>query len=211
MHLVGVDGEVLAQHRQGAGGAGLLQVGVAALEEIHVGEHRQARRAAELVAHRDLIGPEVRADHPARGTGLLHLGDHRRVTLGDGRLQRVGEAAHRAGIARARGHLGQRQLRAACGDFFGLAGQDGLQDVAHRRWRARARQARILARRGRRGRRAAPQGNAWPLRPRPVPGWCARSRTGPGARHRCRWPHARAPARWRCPSPRRPRTGPRRR
>ena len=48
-HLVGVEGEVLAQHRQGNGRARRAQVAVPALEIGLVGEHRQASGAALLV------------------------------------------------------------------------------------------------------------------------------------------------------------------
>jgi hypothetical protein len=43
--LIGIDHEILAQHRQGAGGAGRLQIFRAALEILAVGQHRQAGRA----------------------------------------------------------------------------------------------------------------------------------------------------------------------
>ena len=54
-------GEVLAQHRQAAGGAGDLQVGHRAAEELDVGEHAEARRPAALVLARQhgRIEPDV--------------------------------------------------------------------------------------------------------------------------------------------------------
>ena len=45
-HLVGVDDEVLAQHRQRAGRTRLLEKGRCALEELGVGQHAQAARHA---------------------------------------------------------------------------------------------------------------------------------------------------------------------
>ncbi len=132
VHLVGVDDEILAQHRQRAGFAGLLQIGVGALEEVHVGQHRQAAGATELVADGDVGRAEIRADHALGGAGLLHLGDHRRVAIGHRRLQRAHEATHRRGAGHGGLQLLERALGAALGHFFGLAGQDRLQDVAHR-------------------------------------------------------------------------------
>jgi hypothetical protein len=76
--LVGVDDEVLAQHRQVAGGAGFLQVFGRALEEAPVGEHREAGGAGARIASGDVGGAEVGAQQALAGAGLLDLGDHRR-------------------------------------------------------------------------------------------------------------------------------------
>ncbi len=40
INLVGVDGEILAQHRQGTGIAGGDQIIIGALKKIHIGQHR---------------------------------------------------------------------------------------------------------------------------------------------------------------------------
>ena len=80
-HLVFIDHEVLAQHRQRAGRARLLQVLGRALEELHVGQHRQAGRAMLRIARRDLGRHEALAQHALAGAGLLDLGDHGRLAL----------------------------------------------------------------------------------------------------------------------------------
>src|SRR5690606_20627740 len=126
-HLVGIHGEVLAQHRQRAGRARLPQEGVAALEEIHVGEHRQAGRAARLVAACDRGRIEVRADHALRRTRLLRFGDHRRRPLRDRAFDRGREATRRRLVGGARFELAQGQACAALGHFRDLARQDPLQ------------------------------------------------------------------------------------
>ena len=59
--LIRVDGEILAQHRQRAGGAGLLQMFIGTLEKIAVGEHRQAGGAMALVALGDFGGVKIGA------------------------------------------------------------------------------------------------------------------------------------------------------
>ena len=57
---VRINHEVLAQHRQVAGGSGLLQVVGTALEELGVGEHAQAGGTVARVAGGDLGGDEDR-------------------------------------------------------------------------------------------------------------------------------------------------------
>ena len=104
-HLVLIDHEVLAQHRQLAGRTGLLQVGDRALEEALVGQHTQAGRAVARVAVGDLGGAEVRAQDALAGAGLLDLGDHAGAAGGDG-------AAQEASKKPAAGHGGSRPLRA---------------------------------------------------------------------------------------------------
>ena len=94
--LVHVDHEVLAQHRNLAGGARLLQVVHRALEEMHVGQHRQARRAMARVALGDVRRLEVRAQHAFRRRRLLHFGDHAGVARRDVLAQARFEAAQAA-------------------------------------------------------------------------------------------------------------------
>src|SRR5690606_35096690 len=134
VHLVRIDHEVLAQHRQRAGRARLLKVNIGALEIVHVGQHREAGRTAGFVAARDRGRVEVGADHALRGAGLLHLGDHRGVPGGDLRFDGVGEAAHRRRIGQARGQLRARHACAALGHLLHLAREDAGQHVV--RWQA---------------------------------------------------------------------------
>ena len=75
--LVGLEHEVLAQHRQLRRGAGLDQVVRRALEARAVGEHRQAGGAAQLIGAGDLGRVEVGADQALGRAGLLDLGDQR--------------------------------------------------------------------------------------------------------------------------------------
>ena len=151
--LVLVDGEVLAQHRQRAGGARGDQEILMALEKVAIGEHRQAGRPAGFVTARDLRRAEVGADHALAGRGLLDLGDHRRAASGDLRAQGGLEAARRGQLGGAGVQFGEWNRGPARGDFLGLAGQDGGEDVAH----------------------AAP-----PARPRVVAtNWCSFSRAAP--------------------------------
>src|SRR5690606_17772708 len=124
---VGVDGEILAQHRQRASGARLLQERITALEEVDVGQHRQAGRAAGLVGAGDGRRVEVRADHAPGRARLLHLGDDRRLARGHPRLDRGGEAARRGHGSGQALEFAQRHPGAAFGDLFGLAPENALQ------------------------------------------------------------------------------------
>jgi len=54
VNLVRIEREILAQHRQVARSPRLLQVGIAALEEIDIGQHRQARRPSRGITARDV-------------------------------------------------------------------------------------------------------------------------------------------------------------
>ncbi len=82
-HQPGVDDverrhrEVLAQHRQRRRGPGCLEVGRRAAEELLVGEHRQARRAAGGVLGGDAGRVEVGVEGALRRGAALDLGDHR--------------------------------------------------------------------------------------------------------------------------------------
>ncbi len=81
-HLIGIHGEILAQHRQRAGGARLLEMLVGALEKIHVGQHRQAGGAVAFITPGDVGRPEIRAQQALAGARLLDLGDDRGTTGG---------------------------------------------------------------------------------------------------------------------------------
>ncbi|MNM90401.1 hypothetical protein D3C81_1026610 [compost metagenome] len=130
-HLVGIDHEVLADHRQLAGRAGFLQVGIAAKEEVHIGEHRQAGGSAFLVAAGDFGRHEVLAQHALARRSLLDLGDHRRLLALGALQQRVGEAARGVRAARQLFQFGQADAGTTFGDFFDLAGKDLLQNRGH--------------------------------------------------------------------------------
>src|SRR5690606_20604609 len=161
--LPGVDDEVLAQDRQRAGRACLLQVGVGALEEVDVGQHREAGGAAGLVAAGDGGGIEVRADHALGRTGLLHLGDHRGPAGGDPRLEGRGETADRRRIGEPRRELPSRQPRAALGHFLRLARQDAREHVGALRTHAlppAAASSRVVATKASMRARAAPEAMA---------------------------------------------------
>jgi len=82
--LPGIDGEVLAQHRQGNGGACLAQEVVVALEVLLIRQHRQAGGPTLFIAARKRHGIEVGADDALAGAGLLDLGDDgsRRLQIG---------------------------------------------------------------------------------------------------------------------------------
>src|SRR5690606_15883196 len=148
VHLVRVDDEVLAQHRQRTGSARLAQVAVAALEEIDVGEHRQAGGAAGLVAAGDRGGVEIGPDQPLGRARLLDLGDDRRLATGVLAADRLDEAARRRRAGGAVADAVERADAAALLHLLVLAGEDALEDVGHaaivprvRAWWRRTRQA----------------------------------------------------------------------
>ena len=82
-HLVGVEGEILAQYRQRTCVARQAQILIRALEKIHVGQHREAGGTAVAVAAGNLRRVEVLANHTLARRGLLHLGDHRGISRSD--------------------------------------------------------------------------------------------------------------------------------
>ncbi len=148
--LVGIDHEVLAQHRQVAAGARLLQVIRAALEELPVGQHRQAGRAhlaagigvADGVALGDVGRHEISPDHALARAGLLDLGNHRGLPRGHLGAQRAHEVAREHAALGIGAHLGQRQLLLRRRHFLALDGDDLVQDVTHLFVAARALRAR---------------------------------------------------------------------
>ena len=128
--LVLVDHEVLAQHRQRAGGTRLLQILGAALEVLQVGQHAQAGRAVARVARGDLGRAEVGADHALARAGLLDLGDHRGPAGGDLGAQRGLEAAQVGGTGLGLGaHGGERLRGAGRGHLLMLGDDDAGEDV----------------------------------------------------------------------------------
>ena len=78
-HLIGIEEEILAQDRQRRRRARLDQMLRVALERRRVGEHRQAGRAARLIAAGEPRRLEILADQALRRTRLLDLGDERRT------------------------------------------------------------------------------------------------------------------------------------
>jgi hypothetical protein len=76
--LVWVSEEILAEHRQPAGDAGLPEVLRPALKELSVRKHRQTGGAMPRIARRDVGRMEVLAEHALAWTGFLDLGNHRR-------------------------------------------------------------------------------------------------------------------------------------
>ncbi len=123
-HLVGVHREILAQYRQLAGRACLLQVAVSPLEKVDIGEYRQAARAAGLVTGGNLTRLEIRANHPLAGGGLLHFRDHRRLRGRDALLQGPGKTADGRLFRNALLETAQGIPLAPGTDFLALARQD---------------------------------------------------------------------------------------
>jgi hypothetical protein len=131
-HLVGVNDEVLADHRQGAGRARRFQIVHRALEEGHIGQHRQARSAMLGITACNRRGIKVLPQHPFAGARLFHFGNHRRPASCQACTQRSLEPtlpAHGLGL---RAQRSQRQSGFCGGDLFALDGDDAVQDVRHR-------------------------------------------------------------------------------
>ena len=135
--LPGIDGEVLAQHRQGDGGTCLAQEVVVALEVLLVGQYRQAGGSALFIAARKRHGIEIGTDDALAGAGLLDLSDdgRRRLrigsSLGNLGLDGPGKAARRI-FGKALGGLtlqrGFADGGTGMGDFRALGLEDLLQD-----------------------------------------------------------------------------------
>ena len=66
-HLIRMDDEVLANHRNRDGITRLDHEVLVPLEEVGIGEHRQTGSAGLLVGHGDLGGHEVFTDHALGG------------------------------------------------------------------------------------------------------------------------------------------------
>src|SRR5690606_37654230 len=162
--LVGVDDEVLAQHRQGAGVAGFAQEAVAALEKINIGEDRQARRAARLIAAGNRGRVEILADQALGRAGLFHLGTARRFPGSMFAADGIDEAPCRRLVGGARAHAVERPDLAALADFLVLARQDGGEDIAHV-----AASSRVIATNSSNLARAAPDAIASRDKPMPSP------------------------------------------
>ena len=76
IELVGVEDEVLTQHRQLRGRDRVTQVLERAAEVHALGDDRQRRRAAALIGLDDLLHRRALADDPGRRRAPLVLGDH---------------------------------------------------------------------------------------------------------------------------------------
>ena len=124
-HLVGVDDEVLAQHRQAARTAGSLEMAVRPLEIALVREHREAGRASPLVGRGDGRRVEVPANHAGAGRGALDLRDHRRA-LGAHGVQKAPRRRHVLGRS---AHFRQGPPLPAGGHLLALAGDDLVEDA----------------------------------------------------------------------------------
>ena len=95
--LVGLEQEILAQHRQAGGLAGGGKIFGPALERGLVGEHGQAGRAALGIGAGERRRIEIDADEALRRARLLDLGDQRRAIGREMALDRGGKAARAVG------------------------------------------------------------------------------------------------------------------
>jgi len=144
-HLILVDDEVLAQHRQPAGRARHAQVLGCALEELPVGQHAEAGRAVARIAGRYRGRIEILAQHALGRRGLLHLGDDGRAASGDGGAQRATEVAQVCARARLRQQFGLRGPRTRRGDLLALDRQDAVENVSHGCLPAKPQRRRVSA------------------------------------------------------------------
>src|SRR6056297_4347931 len=132
-HLVGIVHEILAQHRQVAGGARLSQVVRRALETRAVGQHRQAGGTARRIGLRQRGGVEIFADQALRGARLLDLGDEAVPGLA-GLQERPGKGAHGRRVAGLGLDLLDRLRRLRRGDLLELVVPDPVQDGRCGHW-----------------------------------------------------------------------------
>ncbi len=133
--LVHVDHEILADHRDLACGARLLEVGDITLEKMDVGQHRQAGRAMTGIAFSDCRRPEVGPQHAARWRCLLDLRDHAGLAGSNVPAQAGAETpqvALQGGVAfNFAPQAGQVAVFFGGGDFVGLDCQDLVENVGH--------------------------------------------------------------------------------
>ena len=127
--LIGVDREVLAQHRQSARRSRLREMAIGALEERLVGEHRQGRRASRGVVVRDRVRVEVLAQHPLARRRLLQLRDHRGLSGRDAGAERRGESAGRSLRLGLLAEHPQRRALGPLGDLARLVADDAQEHV----------------------------------------------------------------------------------
>src|SRR5450830_1626613 len=131
INLIGVQHEVFAQHRQRAGGAGLLEVVNATLEKLQVGEYRQTGCTMLRIALRYIGGDEILAQHALGWAGFFDLGNHSGLPGGDLAAQggdKIPCQHTRLGIS---AHRGQGFAGNGCRDFLAFDGHDFFQNVGH--------------------------------------------------------------------------------
>jgi hypothetical protein len=127
--LIGIDHEILADHRQIDGGAGLAQMGVGALEEL-VGQDRQAGGAGAGVGAGQLRRLEGLADQPGGGRGLLDFGDQADADFVGLLVERGGETARRRLILGTAQQFLDRALGFGVRHFLALFVADAVEDGA---------------------------------------------------------------------------------
>src|SRR5260370_436761 len=108
----------------------------AALEELLVGQHREAGGADALavaigIALRDVGGGEVLADHALAAAGLLDLGDHAGLAGGDLGAQRAHEVAREHPAFGGAAPVRQGHALLGGGHFLHFHVADLLEDVGH--------------------------------------------------------------------------------
>ena len=101
-----------------------------ALERRGVGQHRQAGRAARLIAAGELRRLEISRIRPSTDR-LLDLGDQPEPSRLDRTLERLDEAARRRLVADPAHERAARHADFRFGDLASLVGLDLLQDVGH--------------------------------------------------------------------------------
>src|SRR5688500_10833303 len=138
-----------------------MQVLGGALEELVVGEHRQARRAARLVARGDRRRVEILAQQPLGRAGALYLRNDSGFSLRNPLVDGFRETSHGRRLARAPRERGLRQQRPGSLDLCGLGLQDALEDAQALSLRVNATNSSSL-------RRAAPLSIAWRARSMPA-------------------------------------------
>ena len=129
--LVLMHHEILAQHRQTARRARLLQIGCTALEKLLVGQHRQARGAVPRITARNLRRMKILTDYPFARAGFFYFGNHCRMAYSNFASDRPDEIAHRCRLFRF-GTDDRQWLGRQCGrDFLVLYRKDFVEDVGH--------------------------------------------------------------------------------
>jgi hypothetical protein len=114
-----------------AGGARLLECVRAALEKLHISQHRQTGRAVFGIALRDIGGDKVLAQHAFGWTGFFDLGNHGRLTscnLVANRTQKITGQYARLGVLTYRL---ERFAFARGRHLLVFDRDDGFQNVRH--------------------------------------------------------------------------------
>ena len=127
-HLVEVDHELLAEHRQTHGRPGRLQISEAATEASMVGEHRDRRSPGGGIAPHDVLDGGSRPDLAGRRALPLELGDQPHWRPGRHRRE---EVSHGGRFGQNRLEHGQRHAVASDGHLPPLSSHDLVEDVCH--------------------------------------------------------------------------------